>query len=56
MLEAGVPLAVVGAMMGWSPATAAKMAKKYAHLARAYANAVSALDGKPKCRKRPRNT
>ena len=31
LLERGVPLAVVATLMGWSPATTARMAKRYAH-------------------------
>ena len=31
LLEAGVPLSVVAALMGWSPATTTRMAKRYAH-------------------------
>ena len=31
LLERGVPLPVVATLMGWSPATAARMAKRYAH-------------------------
>jgi len=32
MLEGGTPLAVIGALMGWSPGTAMKMAKRYGHI------------------------
>ena len=31
LLERGVPLPVVASLMGWSPATTARMAKRYAH-------------------------
>ena len=31
LLERGVPLPVVAALMGWSPATTTRMAKRYAH-------------------------
>ena len=31
LLERGVPLAVVASLMGWSPATTARMAQRYAH-------------------------
>ena len=31
LLERGVPLAVVASLMGWSPATTTRMAKRYAH-------------------------
>ncbi|HXY15261.1 MAG TPA: tyrosine-type recombinase/integrase [Terriglobales bacterium] len=32
MLEAGVPFSVVSDIMGWSPSTAVRMAKRYAHI------------------------
>ena len=32
MLEAGIPLSVVASVMGWSPATTARMAKRYGHI------------------------
>lgn len=32
MLEAGVPLAVVADVLGWSPAIATKMAKVYGYI------------------------
>ena len=32
MLEAGIPLQVVGTLMGWSAATMIRMAKRYAHI------------------------
>ena len=32
LLEAGVPYPVVAAMMGWSAATAIRMAKRYGHI------------------------
>jgi hypothetical protein len=32
MLEAGVPLAVVADVLGWSAATTTKMAKLYGHI------------------------
>ena len=31
LLERGVPLPIVATLMGWSPATTARMAKRYAH-------------------------
>ena len=31
LLEAGVSLSVVASLMGWSPATTTRMAKRYAH-------------------------
>jgi integrase len=32
LLEAGIPYPVVASMMGWSAATAIRMAKRYAHI------------------------
>jgi integrase len=32
LLEAGVPYPVVASMMGWSAATAIRMAKRYGHI------------------------
>jgi integrase len=32
MLEAGIPLSVVASVMGWSPATTTRMAKRYGHI------------------------
>src|SRR5262249_1118598 len=32
MLEAGVPFQVVAELMGWSPATTIRMAKRYGHI------------------------
>jgi integrase len=32
MLEGGVPLSVVASLLGWSPATTARMAKRYGHI------------------------
>lgn len=32
MLEAGVPFPVLAALMGWSPATTVRMAKRYGHI------------------------
>jgi integrase len=32
MLEGGVPLSVVASILGWSPATTARMAKRYGHI------------------------
>lgn len=32
MLEAGVPFAVVTDIMGWSPSTAIRMARRYGHI------------------------
>jgi hypothetical protein len=32
LLEAGIPYPVVASMMGWSAATAIRMAKRYGHI------------------------
>ncbi len=32
MLESGVPFSVVSEVMGWSPSTAVRMAKRYGHI------------------------
>lgn len=45
LLERGVPLAVVASLMGWSPATTARMAKRYAHFGdSAHRRAMETLD------------
>jgi integrase len=47
MLEAGVPFAVVSAIMGWSAGTTIQMAKRYGHIGqKSFQDAVSALDRK----------
>ena len=49
MLEAGVPLSVVSALMGWSAATTVQMSKRYGHIGQdSFKCAVSALDGRKK--------
>ena len=49
MLEGGVPLSVVGSILGWSPATTARMAKRYGHIGQvAQRQAVAVLDAKVK--------
>lgn len=46
MLEGGVPYPVVASLMGWSAATAIRMAKRYGHIGqKAYREAVELLDG-----------
>ncbi len=46
MLEAGVPFAVVAAIMGWSASTTVRMAKRYGHIGQdAQRQAVAALSG-----------
>ena len=46
MLEGGIPYPVVASIMGWSAATAIRMAKRYGHIGqRAYQQAVSLLNG-----------
>lgn len=48
LLERGVPLSVVASLMGWSPATTARMAKRYAHFADAtHRQAMESLDPVP---------
>ena len=48
MLEGGVPLSVVASILGWSPATTARMAKRYGHIGQvALRQAVEILDAKP---------
>jgi len=44
MLEAGVPFTVVAMIMGWSPATTVRMAKRYGHIGhKALRTAVEAI-------------
>jgi len=46
MLEAGVPFSVVATIMGWSPSTTVRMAKRYGHIGQAaQREAVKALNG-----------
>jgi site-specific recombinase XerC len=53
MLEGGVPLSVVASILGWSPATTARMAKRYGHIGQvAQRQAVEVLDAKPPKSKR----
>ena len=48
LLERGVPFAVVAAILGWSPATSVRMAKRYGHIGQlAQRQAVKLLDAKP---------
>lgn len=45
MLEGGAPLSVVASIMGWSPATTVRMAKRYGHIGQiAQRQAVQILD------------
>jgi hypothetical protein len=47
MLEGGVPLSVVASILGWSPATTARMAKRYGHIGHvAMRQAVEVLEKK----------
>lgn len=47
MLEGGAPLSVVASILGWSPATTARMAKRYGHIGQvAQRQAVAVLDEK----------
>src|ERR1700747_1041060 len=44
MLEAGVPFSVVATIMGWSPSTTVRMARRYGHIGqKALRQAVNAL-------------
>jgi integrase len=46
LLEAGTPFSVVASIMGWSPSTTVRMAKRYGHIGQAaQREAVKALDG-----------
>jgi integrase len=46
MLEAGVPFSVVATIMGWSPSTTVRMARRYGHIGQtAQRHAVNALQG-----------
>jgi len=54
MLEGGIPLSVVASILGWSPATTARMVKRYGHIGQiALRQAVAVLDAKIK---RPRSS
>lgn len=49
MLEGGAPLSVVAAILGWSPATTVRMAKRYGHIGQvAQRQAVGLLDVRTK--------
>jgi integrase len=49
MLERGVALSVVAAILGWSPATTVRMVKRYGHIGNvAQRQAVDVLEAKPK--------
>ena len=55
MLEGGVPLSVVASILGWSPATTARMAKRYGHIGQvAMRQAVEVLDTAALTRRRHR--
>jgi len=48
MLEGGAPLSVVASILGWSPATTVRMAKRYGHIGHtAQREAVEILDKRP---------
>lgn len=52
MLEGGAPLSVVASILGWSPATTVRMAKRYGHIGQlAQREAVNLLDEKRKRKK-----
>ena len=45
LLEAGVSFPIVASLLGWSPSTTTKMAKRYGHIGNgAHRDAVAALD------------
>jgi integrase len=48
LLERGVPFAVVVTIMGWSPATSVRMAKRYGHIGQSPQRAAMALLDAPK--------
>jgi integrase len=57
MLEGGVPLSVVASLLGWSPATTARMAKRYGHIGHvAMRQAVTVLDRAARPRRLRRKT
>ena len=57
MLEGGAPLSVVAVIMGWSPATTVRMAKRYGHIGQvAQRQAVEMLDAKPKRKRAAKKT
>jgi integrase len=56
MLEGAVPLSVVASILGWSPATTARMAKRYGHIGQvAQRQAVAVLDRVVRPRRRKSN-
>ena len=56
MLEGGVPLSVVASILGWSPATTARMAKRYGHIGQvAMRQAVAVLESPKQRRRRARS-
>ena len=56
MLEGGVPLSVVASILGWSPATTARMAKRYGHIGQvAMRQAVGVLERPNPRRRRARS-
>jgi integrase len=55
LLERGQPFAVVATIMGWSPGTSVRMAKRYGHIGQSIQRAAMAtLDAKPKRSKQSR--
>jgi integrase len=50
MLEAGVPFSVVASVMGWSPSTTIRMAKRYGHIGQAAQREAVAAINRPKNR------
>jgi integrase len=54
MLEGGVPLSVVASILGWSPATTARMAKRYGHIGQPAMRQAMAVLEKSALPKRPK--
>jgi hypothetical protein len=53
MLERGIPFPVIAEVMGWSPATTIRMAKRYGHIGRrSLRDAVNAISRVAKKEKR----
>jgi integrase len=54
LLERGAPFGVVATIMGWSPATSVRMAKRYGHIGRsAQREALARLDDAPRSAEAP---
>ena len=56
MLEAGIPYPIVASIMGWSAATAIRMAKRYGHIGnQALRDAADAMGGADSLKKSPKS-